>query len=118
MTSPGPAATILLVLATVVCLLSSIGILVMRGVYDKLHYLAPAAILGTGAVVAAVIVEEGFGSSAIKALLVLLVMLISNPVLTHAAARANRLRERRKQGKCSKGGITVTMVRSTMMSDG
>ena len=99
MTSPGPAATIILVLATVVCLLSSIGILVMRGVYEKLHYLAPAAILGTGGVVAAIIVEEGFGTSAIKALLVLIVMMISNPVLTHAAARANRLRERRKQSQ-------------------
>ncbi len=100
MTGPADAAVaILLALAALICLLSCIGLLVMKGFYDKLHYLAPSAILAAAAIVAAIVVHEGLSSSAIKALLVLLVMVVSNPVLTHAAARAENVRARQNQGK-------------------
>jgi multicomponent Na+:H+ antiporter subunit G len=76
-----------------VCLLSCLGLVVMKGFYNKLHYLAPPAILATTAIAAAILVQEGWSSCAIKAGLVLLVMAITNPILTFAASRANYLRE-------------------------
>jgi multisubunit Na+/H+ antiporter MnhG subunit len=39
-----------------------------------------------------VVVSESFSQVGIKALLVFLVLLITNPVLTHATARAGRVR--------------------------
>lgn len=84
---------ILICFALLVCVLSALGLLVMKGFYNKLHYLAPPAILGTSAVFLAVLAQEGFNSSALKAALVLLVMVVTNPILTFAAARAKRLRD-------------------------
>lgn len=82
--------------ASLVCALSSLGLLLMRGFYDKLHYLAPPAVLGLGAVTLAIFLEEGFSSATLKAVLVFAVTLISNPVITYAAARAYYLRTRPK----------------------
>jgi multisubunit Na+/H+ antiporter MnhG subunit len=92
-TSAATSVVVMLTLALLVCALSSLGLLVMRGFYQKMHYLAPPAILATAAIAGAILLQEGLSSSAIKGGLVLLVMVISNPVLTFAAARANYLRE-------------------------
>jgi monovalent cation/proton antiporter MnhG/PhaG subunit len=91
--SAGPAAIFFLATAVVVCALSALGLLVMKGFYNKLHYLAPTAILGTFAIAAAVLAQEGPNANAIKAALVLLAMFVGNPVITFAAARAHHLRE-------------------------
>jgi multicomponent Na+:H+ antiporter subunit G len=88
----GPAAIVLLSFAAGICLLSCFGMTAMKGFYDRLHYLAPPATLAMAAVAGAILVEEGLSPSSLKVLLILLVMIISNPVLTHAAARANFLR--------------------------
>ena len=41
----------------------------------------------------AVLAQEGFGANALKAFLVLLVMIVTNPILTFAAARTKHLRD-------------------------
>jgi multicomponent Na+:H+ antiporter subunit G len=92
------AAAILLGIGVVASLLSCLGILVMRSAYDRLHYLAALGTVGPVAVVAAVLVEEGFSSGGLKALIVLAVILVTGPVLTHATARAARIREERPPG--------------------
>jgi monovalent cation/proton antiporter MnhG/PhaG subunit len=92
-TAPSLWVMALLAAALLVCALSALGLLVMKGFYNKLHYLAPPAVLATAAVALAITAQEGTGAAAIKAGLVLLVMLISNPILTFAAARAKYLRE-------------------------
>ncbi|GFO63773.1 monovalent cation/H(+) antiporter subunit G [Geomonas paludis] len=89
----GIGVTLLLCFALAVCALSCLGLLLMKGVYRKLHYLAPPAILGCAAIAAAIGIQEGFGAATIKAVLVLLVLVIGNPVITFAAARAHYLRE-------------------------
>jgi multicomponent Na+:H+ antiporter subunit G len=90
------ATGVLLGFTVLICLLSGIALLVMRGFYDKLHYLAPPAVLATPAIVAAVFLNEGLTKTGVKILLLLLIMLVSNPVVTHAAARAKRIREEQK----------------------
>lgn len=93
----GLAVVLLLAFAALVSLLSGLGLLVMKGFNDKLHYLAPPAVLAMSAVTLAILIEEGAGSSALKAFLVLAVTLISNPVITYAAARADFLRREEKK---------------------
>lgn len=75
---------------------TSIGLLVSRNVYDQIHFLAPGSIVGSVAICAAVVVHEGFSQSAVKAILVVILLLISNPILSHATARAARVRREQK----------------------
>ena len=87
------AVSALLVLGVVVTLFSCLGVLVMRDAYDRLHYTAPAAVLDPVAIAAAVVLEERLSAAGIKALLVALVLVTTNPVLGHATARAARIRQ-------------------------
>lgn len=73
--------------------LSCLGLLVARNIYDRLHFLAPASTLGPLAIAAAVIVNHASPQNIIKAIFIVLFFWIINPVLTHATARASRIRE-------------------------
>ncbi|WP_162604876.1 cation:proton antiporter [Geomonas ferrireducens] len=83
----------LLVFALLVCTFSCAGVAVMKGVYAKLHYLSPPAVLAAGAMATAITIQEGMSAPTIKAWLVFAVMVVGNPVITFAAARAHYLRE-------------------------
>lgn len=87
------AVTALLVLAVAVTLVSCAGVLLMRVPYDRLHYTAPAAVIPPVAIAAAVVLEERLSAAGIKALLIALVLIVTNPVLGHATARAARIRQ-------------------------
>ena len=87
------AVVALLVLGVGITLLSCVGVLVMRNPYDRLHYTAPAAVLAPVAIAAAVVLEERLSAAGIKAVLVALVLVATNPVLGHATARAARIRQ-------------------------
>ena len=82
----------LLGLAVVVVLACSAGVLVMRGVYDKLHFVTPAALVAPVLVTLAVLVHAGFSAATGETLLALLFMVIAGPFLTHATIRAARVR--------------------------
>jgi monovalent cation/proton antiporter MnhG/PhaG subunit len=87
------AVAALLVVGVGATFLSCVGVLVMRNAYDRLHYTAPASTIAPVAIAAAVVLEERLSAAGIKAVLVALVLLITNPVLGHATARAARIRE-------------------------
>jgi len=87
------AVAALLVVGIGVTLASCLGVLLMRNAYDRLHYTAPATTLAPLAVAAAVLVAEGPSAAGVKAVLVAIVLLVTNPVLTHATARAARIRK-------------------------
>jgi monovalent cation/proton antiporter MnhG/PhaG subunit len=87
------AVAALLTVGVVVELACCLGVLLMRGVYDKLHFTAPATTIGSLAIALAVIVQESFSQAGLKALLIFLILLVANPVLTHATARAARVRQ-------------------------
>ena len=86
------AALVLLALAVAAVAVTAAGIVAARTVFDRLHYLGPAASVGPACVAAAVVLREGLSQAGIKAILVALVILVMNPVLTHATARAARVR--------------------------
>ena len=74
-------------------LLCCVGLLRMNNVFDRLHYLGPAATVGPALITAAVLVRHSSAQACIKAVLLFLMLLVINPVLTHATARAARIRE-------------------------
>jgi multicomponent Na+:H+ antiporter subunit G len=84
---------VLLGVAVASVLVSCLGVLVMRDAMDRLHFTAPAATIAPVAVAAAVLVEEPLSSAGLKAVLVALLLIVTTPVLSHATARAARIRE-------------------------
>jgi multicomponent Na+:H+ antiporter subunit G len=85
------ASAVLLVLGVGIELACCVGVLVMRNVYDKLHYTAPATTIGALAIAGAVLLRTPLVPFGIKALLVAFALLLTNPVLSHAIARAARI---------------------------
>ncbi len=83
---------VLLLIGVLAVLLSCIGLIVARDTYDRLHYLGPATSLGPVCIALATVAYFGLGQAGIKALLVAAVLLVTGPVVTHATARATRLR--------------------------
>ena len=84
---------VLLILGVVIVLGSTLGVLVMRNAYDRLHYTAPATALGPLAIAAAIVLRESFNHAGVNAILVAVFMLVTNPLLSHATARAARIRQ-------------------------
>jgi multisubunit Na+/H+ antiporter MnhG subunit len=83
---------LLLGLAVLIVLASSVGILVMRDAYQKLHYLSPLAVVAPVVVGLAVLVQSGFTENSAQTWLALVFLLAGGPVLTHATIRAARIR--------------------------
>jgi multisubunit Na+/H+ antiporter MnhG subunit len=85
---------IFLGLAAAIVLASCVGVLVMNGVYDKLHFVTPAAVVAPVLVTLAVLVHAGFSATTGETALALLFVVMAGPFLTHATTRAARLREK------------------------
>lgn len=73
---------------------TSLGLLLSDDVYDQIHFLAPGSLLGSIAIPAAVVFHEGFSQAGVKAMLIGIILIVSNPVLSHATARAPRIRRK------------------------
>ncbi|MGE5294406.1 MAG: cation:proton antiporter [Solirubrobacterales bacterium] len=92
------AVAIILAAGVLLCWLCALGVVVMPTVYDKLHYVAPAGLLGSLAVLVAVILHRGLSTEAGKVFVIVVLLWLSNPVLTYATARAADTRESRRSG--------------------
>ncbi len=86
-------ATLLLALGVGLLLLCCLGVLVMDNLYDRLHYLGPASTLGAFVLAVAVVLREGASTAGLKALTVAAILVSVGPVLSHAIARAARVRQ-------------------------
>jgi multicomponent Na+:H+ antiporter subunit G len=84
---------VLLGLGVAAALLSCVGVLVMRDALDRLHFTAPASTVSPVLFALAVLVEEPLSSAGVKAVLVAALIIVTTPVLTHATARAARVRD-------------------------
>ena len=90
------AVAVLLVIGVLGFAFTSIGILVCRDVFDQIHYLAPGSLIGSVAISAAVLLHGGFSQAGSKSILIAILLLVSNPVLSHATARAARIRRKQQ----------------------
>jgi multicomponent Na+:H+ antiporter subunit G len=85
---------ILLGLAVLTVVTASVGVLVMRDPYQKLHYVTPAALVAPALVALAVLVQTGLDENTGETCVALLFMVIAGPFLSHATIRALRVREK------------------------
>jgi len=83
----------LLAVTAVSVFLSALALVVVRNVYDQLHFAGAAVILGGGALCVAIFLHNGWSAGSLKALLLLFILFWGNAVLAHATARAARIRQ-------------------------
>ena len=86
-------AGILLAIGVIVQLLCSIGVIAMDDVFDRMHFLSPASVIGPAAIAAAIVVKETVSLASVKAVIVAVLLALTSPILTHATARAGRVRQ-------------------------
>jgi monovalent cation/proton antiporter MnhG/PhaG subunit len=87
------AVEVLVWVTVATCLVCCLGIVVMKEFFERLHYMATVSTVATVALLIAVVIEQGWGQAAIKMSLIVVVLFLMNAVLTHATARAARVRE-------------------------
>ncbi|MFL5969815.1 MAG: monovalent cation/H(+) antiporter subunit G [Gaiellaceae bacterium] len=85
---------LLIVLGVVGEVLCCVGLVVMRDVYDRLHYAMAASAVPPFLIAAAVIVEEDWTQPGLNALLIAVALFLVSPVLAHATARVARTRRK------------------------
>jgi len=88
----GVLTDVLLGLAVLVVLASSLGILLMPDVYQKIHFATPASLVAPVLVGVAVMIDSGLSVRSAQTWLALLFVIIASPVLSHATIRAARIR--------------------------
>lgn len=84
---------VLLVLGIAGVALGCLGLLTARDTYLRLHYLGPASSLGTPLIIAALVVHEGLSFSAVKLVLIGVLLIGSGAVTVAAFGRAAAQRE-------------------------
>ena len=86
-------ADVLLGLAVAIVLGASLGVLLMRDAYQKLHFVTPAALVAPVLVALAVLVQAGLDENTGETCVALVFLAIAGPYLSHATMRAIRVRE-------------------------
>src|ERR1700761_7895070 len=86
------AVDIFLALGAAVAILSSVGILVMRDAYQRLHYVTPISLLAPVSIGIAILIQSGWSSRSAQTWLAIGFMAIASPYLSHATMRAARIR--------------------------
>jgi monovalent cation/proton antiporter MnhG/PhaG subunit len=82
----------LLALGVGIELISVLGVVLLKGVYDRLHYVAPS-VLGALLIVAAIWVREGPSTIALEGTLLVAFLMLASPALAHGTGRAARISE-------------------------
>jgi len=86
-------ADAVLAVAVLTVAASSAGVLVMRDVYQKLHFVTPIALVAPVLVAIAVTLREGWSEPTGQSWLAVAILWIASPVLSHATVRTARVRE-------------------------
>lgn len=83
----------LLAVAVLVAFVCSIGLLVMRDAYQRMHFATPVVSVTILFITIAIWIEDPQWQARIKSALIALILFLMNAVLSHATARAIRLRQ-------------------------
>lgn len=82
-----------LALVVLCCWIGALGTWRMPETTQALHYLALPAGIGAVFLTVAVILETGWGSAGAKSIAICVILMVTNSVGAHAAARAIRVRK-------------------------
>ncbi len=108
MTTASIVVWIFLIVGMASFLLTSLGMVLVRDVYQRIQYTYPAATVGLVAVVLAIVIHKSMSQAGIKTLVTGLIVFWTNPVISHATARAARVREFGNWTPSEKENIQVT----------
>ena len=75
-------------------LVCSVGVLVMRTTYDRLHYSGAGSTVGAFCILAALLVREGLSSGGLQGIAAVGLLFLLGPLVVVATARAARRIER------------------------
>ncbi len=87
-------ADVLLGAAVLVVAASSVGILVMRDAYQKLHFVTPVSFVAPLLVAGAITLRAGWSEPTGQSWLAVGIVCVAAPLLSHATVRATRVRAR------------------------
>jgi multisubunit Na+/H+ antiporter MnhG subunit len=90
------AIELLIYVAVVVTFLSAWLMLRMKDEFQMMHFLSPPASVSAILVTIAIFLQQGRKPVSFKALFIVAVLLAMNTVVTHATARAFRIRQTRE----------------------
>ncbi len=83
----------LLGVAVGLAIVCSLGMAIMRDAFQRLHFTASVVSISSLLIVVAVFLEESQAQARLKAVLIALLLLCLNAILTHATAKATRIRK-------------------------
>ena len=92
MTAKGVLIGVLLTGGAVVELGCCLGLLAAPTLEDRLHFLTPASSVGPVLIAGAIVTRESLDHRGIVAIVVVAFLTVFNPVISHATARAARIR--------------------------
>lgn len=87
---------VLLALAVLTVVASSVGLLTMRNAAARLHFVTPAAVIAPIFTAAAVFVRQGLDENTGEMLVALFFLIAAGPYLSHATIRAIKMNARRR----------------------
>lgn len=93
MTAADIAIAVLLSICVATTFISCWALVIFKDIFQRMHYLSVITTVSTLALLIAVVIKEGAGQAATKTILSFLILLLINAVLTHATARAARVRQ-------------------------
>ncbi len=93
MTAADIAVAVFLGICVVLTFISCWALVLFKDAFERLHYLSAITTISTFALLVAVVIKEGAGQATIKTILVFVLLLLVNAVLSHATARAARVRQ-------------------------
>lgn len=87
------AIEVLLSIGVLVAMICCLAMAIMPDFYERLHFMSSVSTITAVCVLVAVVIQEGWGQATLKTIVIVLVLLIMNATLTHATARADRVRK-------------------------
>lgn len=92
MTAADIAVYVFLGICVLLSVISCWALVLFKDAFERMHYLSAITTISTFSLLVAVTVKEGWGQATIKTILAFVVLLLINAVVTHATARAARVR--------------------------
>lgn len=89
-------AAVLVSIAVGLALACSIGVGIMQNALQRLHFSAPVTSLSVALIACAVWIDDPNWQARLKVVLIAGIMFLMNAILSHATARAIRIREDRR----------------------
>ena len=79
---------VLLVAGSIFCMIGGLGLIRLPDVYARMHGAGITDTLGTGLILAGLMVQGGFSQVTVKLILILIFLLFTSPTSTYALANA------------------------------